>query len=304
MKWTMITILALLHLSVTSQTTLTYLETPSRLVISEVEYSRGFRDVPIRVERGKVLIEASVDGEQGYLILDTGSPGMVVNKKPVAGNEEVAFSVSRELHIQTTYIDQLSWGGIDRIGLEALAVDLGHLEESLGYNILGMLGYDMLADLTIIIDFPNQKMLLKPISRGTILHTWSPKFSAPFELEYHLPVVEAFIDGEVVRLGIDTGTGSNLISSELIGGSLEDVFTVKDKERLQGLDQEVDLVPAGIIESMKLGGKVIEHPRFLVTDLAPLKENTGLNIDGLLGYEFFKNYKCSIDFRSHRIYFW
>jgi len=305
MRWTIIAILTITYLSVTSQTTLAYLATPTtRLVSSEIEYTRGFREVPIKIERGKILIEASVDGEQGYLILDTGSPGMVINKKPIAGNDEMAFSVSRELQIQTTYVDQLSWGGIDRIGLEALAVDLGHLEASLGHNILGMLGYDMLADLTLIIDFPNQKLLLKPVDQGTILRTWSPKFSVPFELEYHLPVVEAVINGQALRLGVDTGTGSNLMSSELIEGSLASHFTLQDKERLQGLDQQVDLVEAGVMESIQLGGEVIEQPRFLSTDLAPLREATGLNIDGLLGYEFFKNYKCSIDFQSKRIYFW
>jgi hypothetical protein len=287
-----------------SQTTVAFLKKAPSLLTTNVHYTEGLKEVPIQVRKDKILVKASLDGEQGFLILDTGAPNMIVNKKVRSGNGEAAFSVSGELCVEPISINQLSWRGVEETHLEALAVDLSHLETALECKILGMIGYEMIKDLAIIIDFTNQKLLIEHKDEENVLRRFAPKYSIPFELASHLPIIEATINKQVVRLGIDTGTGSNLLDSKLTNGVLANHFTFHDIERLQGLDQQIEEVKAGTIDRLTIEGHEMLAPEFLAVDLTQLRLVTGLEIDGLLGYSFFDDYLFSIDFNKKRIYFW
>ncbi|MCG8329023.1 MAG: aspartyl protease family protein [Chitinophagales bacterium] len=305
MRWMIIILLAAIGISLNSQNTVAFLEMPHRLPDTHLSPSNtGYKEVPFILRKGKMLVEARLENEQGYLILDTGAPMMVVNQPVVKTEEAKAFSVSRDLYVESVLVNQLEWGGMEEYGLEALAIDLSHLEHSLEHNILGMLGYEMIKDLNIIIDFPEKKLLIGASETSDILWQSPPKYNFPFEMERHIPVIEVSINDQKIRLGVDTGTESNLIDSRLTEGPLKDRFEATDVEHLQGLDQQLDLVPVGFIDTLFIEGHKIINQRFLATNLEPLRSSTDLQIDGLLGYAFFKNYKCSIDFQNKRIYFW
>lgn len=304
MRWMIIILLAAIGISLNSQNTVAFLEMPHRLPDTHLSPSNtGYKEVPFILRKGKMLVEARLENEQGYLILDTGAPMMVVNQEVVKTEEAKAFSVSRDLYVESVLVNQLEWGGMEQYGLEALAIDLSHLEHSLEHNILGMLGYEMIKDLNIIIDFPEKKLLIGA-SKTDILWQSPPKYSFPFEMERHVPVIEVSINNQKIRLGVDTGTESNLIDSRLTEGAIKDHFEITDVEYLQGLDQQLDLVPVGYIDTLFIEGHKIINQRFLATNLEPLRNSTDLQIDGLLGYAFFRNYRCSIDFQNKRIYFW
>jgi hypothetical protein len=287
-----------------AQNTVAFLKTPHPLTETRLSpISTPYAVVPFKEVKGKILVTASLEGEEGFLILDTGAPMMIVNQKVEATQAARGFSVSRDVAVTSTTVGQLKWGELELHSLEALAVDLSHLERSLNHPILGMLGYEMIRSLNIIIDFP-AKQLLIGTSRDDMFWQSPPLFSLPFRMEQHVPVIEAVIGQQSLKFGIDTGTEHNLIDSRLTEGVLQDAFTATDVTYLQGLDQQLDLVPVGTIDTMSIDNRQLAEQLFLAASLEGLQSATELNIDGLLGYSFFKNYKFCIDFKYERIYFW
>jgi hypothetical protein len=305
MRWKILVLLIAISVNTFSQSTVAYLETPTRYISASLSAAYDFIDIPVQIKNEKILIEAMLDGESGYLILDTGAPGIIVNQKVIAVNGGAkAYSVNRELPIQEAYVEELRWGGIQELNMPALAVDLSHFEKSLDLRILGLIGFDVLKDYLIIIDYPARKLMVRAIGDSRELRNWAPRFSVPFELDQHVPIVEVEIDGRPVRMGMDTGTGSNLIDKHLVNEHFPGLFKAEEQARLQGLDQKVSLVPSGRLEALSVGGFEIRDEQFLLAELEALRAATGLRMDGLLGYEFFKNYRCAIDFANKRIYFW
>ena len=304
MRWMILVLLLEFYCAAPSQDSANLLYVSPGDVSFKMNTSSGLKEVDMLIKKGKILIEGELDGQRGFLILDTGAPGIIVNKKSTTSSEQAAFSVAREVNVQSVVVGELCWAGYEMSDLEAWGLDLSHLEQALGLRILGLLGYDSFKDLTLVIDFPGQKLLIEQAKPSKLIGLYQPRIEVPFELENHIPVVEATINGHNVRLGIDTGTKSNIIDSKLTQGVLASHFGNQEVERLQGLDQQIDIVTSGDIDELYLGTEMFQQLHFLNVGLEQLRAATGINIDGLLGYSFFESYKCLIDFERKRIYLW
>jgi hypothetical protein len=304
MRWMILVLLLEFYCTAPSQDSANLLYVSPGEVSFKMNTSSGLKEVDMLIKKGKILIEGELDGQRGFLILDTGAPGIIVNKKSLASSEQAAFSVAREVNVQSVVVGELCWAGYEMKALEAWALDLSHLEQALDLKILGLLGYDIFKELTVVIDFPGEKLLIEQAKPSKLIGLYQPKIEIPFELEGHIPVVEANINGYTVRLGIDTGTKSNIIDSKLTQGVLASHFGSQETERLQGLDQQIDIVTSGKIDELCLGTEKLHELHFLTVKLEQLRRATGLTIDGLLGYAFFESYKCLIDFERGRIYLW
>lgn len=304
MRWMIIVVLASICFTAPSQSTVAFLNRAPRTLTAKTTPAFGLREFPLLIKKGKVLVEATLEGENGFFILDTGAPGVVINRKLQKEAGTNAFSISRDLIVHSIVVKHMSWAGFEESDLEALAVDLSHLEQSLNHNILGLIGYEMLKDVTLIIDFPNQKLHIDSGQQSNMSRRFSPQYSFAFELENHIPVVQMVIGEQQLRFGIDTGSGGNLIDAVLVNGELSKHFVSSHEAEIQGLDQQIDRVLSGSIDKLSIENYTISDATFLATDLTQLRQATELSIDGLLGYPFFKDYKCSFDFKNNRIYLW
>jgi hypothetical protein len=304
MKKLIITLLVGIVFNVFGQNTVAILEQAERPLNAELRSSFDLIEAPLLIKKGKLLLAGTLEGENGYFILDTGAPTLVINRPIDENNSDCAYSINRDVVVQPTVVQTYSWGGLSKTNAQALAVDLSHLEKVLDIRILGLLGYEELQNRHWIFDFKKQK-LYQDQSLTTPLHKrLIPKVVLPFRLEGHLPVVRVNIGGNSYWFAIDTGAARNLIGEELVTGPLQHLFSIEQTEELQGLDQEIQLVKSGSLETIALGNKAYSNPSFLITDLAALHHATGLQIDGLLGYPFFAEHTFSIDYSTGKIFIW
>lgn len=82
-----------------------------------------------------------------------------------------------------------------------------------------LIGTDILGETPFLIDWPNQEITFSPLAENRP----NPKLTIPLEMENGLPILNARIDGQEVRLGIDTGARQSFLTprwlehSEVVG---------------------------------------------------------------------------------------
>lgn len=288
-----------------SQNTVAYLRTASLAEAApafEWTAPTGQR-IPFKLIRGMILTEASIDQEKGRFILDTGAPLLVVNDRPDAPSR-LAASFSQEIQVGETTIENFRWAGLEEKKLEALVLDISHLESAFGQSLEGMIGYNVLKDYEVYFDYENSFML-RSDPRKNVLHDHAePLYSIPFQLSDHLPVITVTIGKRKLRLGLDTGACANLIDVAALEALDAGLITWLPDEEVQGLDQNVKRVQALQLDHLEAKELAVSDLKFLSADLSQLHSEDGVALDGLLGYAFLSRFKFSINYPKGRIYVW
>ncbi len=262
---------------------------------------------PFEISRGMIIVQAQLDGEPGSFIVDTGAPLMVVNKTPDTGTQKEARSLAAAFTYAPETIDRFQWGATTCQNLDALALDISHLEASTRRPLAGMVGYNALHRFEVLFDYPQNRMAIHEARRNDLHETAAPVMEIPFVLQDHLPVITLQIGGKKLTFGIDTGAGINLIDERWLAQLPADVITLGAMEQLRGMDQQMRTVPSATISGLSLqkGGALPGgNMDFLFTDLQHLQSDTGLKIDGVLGFPFFKNLVFSINYPKRKLYIW
>ena len=269
--------------------------------VKAVPQDGDFQKIPFELANGLILVEASVNGDTGSFILDTGSPMVVVNPKNISDLQISRTQSETAFRGQPVLVKHFAWAGIEREGLEALAMDMSHLEKASQRKILGVIGYEVLRKYELMFDCRNQVLLLYEPKNSWVHLQQAPLFSARFTLQDELPVITARIGKKKVRFGLDTGGTSNLMSQELLQELPATAHGALEKEQVAGFGNLPEYKDAASIYGIQIADKTFRNSRFIFTDLSHLKR---LKVDSLLGMPFLCQYRFSINYRKGEIYFW
>lgn len=265
---------------------------------------------PIRTSfkhiRGLIFVEVEVNGEEGYFILDSGAPVVVLNTKYFSHGKEdgSAQGVSGSLQRQQIHIDGFRWGNIELEDTDLMGLDLSHLEEELGHPFKGLIGHDLLRDYELLIDYEKEELLLFKEGQTDYHQKIQPQSELSFSYQLHIPVLEVEIGGVPYDLGLDTGAEQNLISQAGFERLPKESFEVQEQTELRGADKNITEVQRFIVHESEFSGQTFEAMSFVSADISHLTAGYGLKIEGLVGYPFLSQHLCSIDFADKKIYFW
>lgn len=257
-----------------------------------------------QIIEGMMLVQAVTNNKIGNFIIDTGSPVLVINSQSDKGFKVKAKGISNTLESREILINQFSWSGIQKKGITAYTLDISHLEAASGKKIAGIIGFDILKDYEMVIDYPNQKLELLPIKKRKKKQTGSPIATIPFDMQAHLPVIKIKIGDKKMRLALDTGSEVNVLHDGLRNKISDDLITTSFKEEIQGVDKIIKVVEAVRIQSTEIKKLPFDNMKYVFTDLSHLKTESNLYIDGILGYPLLKNGKFSINYREQKLYVW
>ncbi len=257
------------------------------------------------------LVQASVDKQEGFYILDTGTPDLVLNRTYFDGelSEKVFYGINDEfLDIRTKYVD-LRIGDFE-VRVKAKIIDFSAIESLTGVPILGAIGNDAFKDCEIVFDyvFNNEFTIYRLDENGNPLNRkalhQSPSQTLPFLNKGSMPSVLACIGGQSVRLGLDSGAGANLVDKRKkspFGCCLKDL----GKKRLRGFGAAVEMTPFAEISGLAVGEIHCKPMQAFVTSLHQFNSDLkGPDIDGIMGYEFLSRYRTAINFRKKEVYIW
>lgn len=259
---------------------------------------------PFELVRGLIIVQAEINGESGNFILDTGSPMMILNGTPSCESSTQANTLNGDLMGEWQKINVFAWAGIKKFNLDALSMDIGHLEFLAGKPLKGLIGYEFFGNMDLLLDFENQQLRLVPTGGTTKMEGWKLQAEVPFEMEGHLAVIEAQIGDAKFRFGLDTGAGANLMDIGRKGEIAPELFAPIKSTNVVGLSQNSDRYQAANILETNIAGKNYWNMRYILTDISKLHNLQNNNVDGLLGFPFFQSGKFTINYGEKVIAIW
>lgn len=260
------------------------------------------------LQKGLIVVEGRLNGQAGKYILDTGAPCLVVNAAQTTVAQQSATTgqgLSESVSLTTGQARLFEFAGRSRRQLSLLALDMQHLKQAEGPAVAGLIGAELFSDAELYLDYEEQLFALLPARKNMLHQLQTARIELDIEFEGHLPVLRMTIGSKVLRFGIDSGAGSNLIDKEALAQLPADWVALLQQETVRGLDKVEQSAERLRLTQLQLSpdGPPMDMT-FLQIDFAPLRAQTGYQIDGLLGYDFLSQFRLSINYPARKLYIW
>lgn len=264
-----------------------------------------------------IFIKARADTTEGNFILDTGCPGLVLNQTyfrhyPSFRSQEIESqgvngSFGDVLH---TTVKNFSFGNSRHRQLEADLVNLGHIENSRGIKVLGLIGLQLLTQFEMIIDFEKNTIHFRETSRKEppgvghhLLADTASYSTVPVELKDDRIMVKTEIAGKKLSLLIDSGAEINILDSRLPDKVFEQV-AITGRVSLNGTgNKPVDALKAEL-SLLQIGQRRMENVPILIANLEKTCFSHGGCVDGVLGFENLSATRIGFNFVTGKMYIW
>lgn len=273
--------------------------------------------IPFSMSGNLILIQASADTTEGNFILDTGCPNLVLNltyfrNYPThALQEEEKTTMSGTVaYIAKTTINRFSLGRHDYDRVEAELVNLGHIENSKGVKIIGLIGIQFFKNCEMIIDYEKSLIYLHWISkkeaatyRHQMLNDTAAYSTIPIDLTDNRIIARTEMAGKKLKLIVDSGAETNVLDSRLPDKIFEQI-DISGRITLTGVgNKKVDALK-GTLKSMRIGDQEIGTLPVLITNLEKTCFSYNGCVDGILGFDFLSLQKIGFNFVKRKMYIW
>jgi hypothetical protein len=267
-------------------------------------------DVPVRLVKGLLLVEAEVDGRRGTFVLDSGAPALMLNKREFSApanaqalaTAEAPKGVNGPVSGMSFYaVKQFDWQGISFHDKEIPTLDLRTIEQQLGnVPLLGLIGYNLLSQYALTLDYRAARVQLRRPEAA--LASAAPLLTLPFKLRGHLPIVEVTVDGQPYQLALDCGAQTNLLDAQL-APAFAKKLRKRSQDVLRGGDSTPRTVVSGQIPEMRLGGSLpFHHQQTVFADISHLNQKPGqAAVQGIAGYPLLSQYRTTIDYVNSQL---
>ncbi|MBO9572288.1 MAG: aspartyl protease family protein [Chitinophagaceae bacterium] len=262
-----------------------------------------------------ILIQATADTTTGNFILDTGTPGLVLNKTyfreyPVIElhqHQQRSITGSGE-NAHQTVVKHFRMGGFSYYRSQAEMLNLAGIEQSKGVKILGLIGVAMLKECEMIIDYERNLIHFHHIGKKEkstyqheMLNDSSKYLVYPIEIKDNRILVRTNIANKDLRFVIDYAAETNIIDGRLPDKILDSI-EISGRVVLSGAGSKKVEALTGALSSLQVGRLQITDLPVLITNL----ENTCFGnvncINGVLGYDFLSRYKLAFNFIKRKLY--
>lgn len=273
--------------------------------------------IPFTRAGNLILVKATADTVQGNFILDTGAPHLILNITYFRNYPSTLISDAEQTSITgvgqaiyKTVINKFDFAGIQYKRIEADLANLGHIENSKGVRIFGLLGMELFRQCEMIIDYENNLIHLHVISKAEAstyqheqLRDASKYNTVPIDLMDNKIVTRLNIGGKNLKFIIDHGAETNLIDSRLSNKVFENV-NITGRVVLTGSANKKIEALAGNMNNLVIGNAKFNDLPVLITNLEKTCFNYGGCIDGILGFDFLSLHKIGFNFVNRKMYIW
>ena len=263
-----------------------------------------------------ILLRAKADTAEGFYVLDTGTPGLVLNityfrNYPVSNPSEGGGITGSAGPVSRTSVDSLRLGPLRYFHVDADLISLGHIEATKGVKIFGLLGMQLFARFEMIIDYDAGVIYLHLIGkkdppgyRDVQLADSNAYSIVPIEIEEGKIIVYLYLNGRKLKFIIDSGAETTVLDSRLPGKVFQQVVITR-RVVLGGSGSRKVEALYGAIKGLHLGDRDIASLPVLVTNLESMcgAYNTSC-LDGMLGFDFLSLHKIGFNFVNHKMYIW
>jgi predicted aspartyl protease len=262
-----------------------------------------------------ILIQARADTTNGNFILDTGAPSLVLNITYFRNYPSVLATAGGGITgsvpaVAHTTVGEFSFGTIKYRNVQANVINLGHIEDTRGMKIFGLLGVNLFKQFEMIIDYKRSVIYLHLIRKkeaatykSEMLKDTVAYNTFPIDITENKILTRAEVSGKRLNLILDTGAESNVLDSRLPNKIFENV-TINRRVTLSGSGSEKVEALYGDLKNLKIGNKTMETFPLLITNLEQMCLAYDYCIDGMLGFDFLSQHKIGFNFVKREMYLW
>ncbi|NRB60342.1 MAG: aspartyl protease family protein [Winogradskyella sp.] len=271
--------------------------------------------IPFKVIDQLIIVEVNLLNKKGNFIIDTGSASLILNSKHFryARKQKDEGKQTSGIHneiedVKEKHLRILSIKDINLKKLSADVIDLSHIEKTKKIKVLGIIGHSVLKDFELFIDMHlNQLTISKVDKNGNKLsekvYAETISDSINFKLKKHTIILDALIGNKKVTFGLDTAAEYNQLNKKLSLDVL-DYFYPTNQLSLTGASGKKKKVLVGKLYKVKLNDSIYFGPmKTVLTNLKKMNNAFGTKLDGILGFEFFKQKRTIINYRKKKLYF-
>ncbi len=269
--------------------------------------------IPIEVYGDHTFIKVQINGSEDLdYIFDTGDGLAILNINDAAklgissGSDETITSAEGSISGKRVKHNEFSIGGAPIHDVELHETDLSHLEISIGKNIDGIIGYDLLKNYVVKLDYDKSQMeLYKPgdYSYSGTGAAYSIKLSAA--KNPHISGTTVFANGEAIKgeFFVDTGAKATV--------DFNTPYVEKNKLASKVGDSYIYLVAGlgateyehhkGKVQSFSIGSiKIDEMPVGLSHAKHGIQNHK--KISGIIGGALLKKFNVIMDYSRKKMY--
>jgi len=257
--------------------------------------------IPFVKTDGLMLLEAQIDGVQGYLIFDTGADALILNRE---SNEhtDVFETIDGSVAMSAYDITSLTVGNLTFENLPAYGRDLSQLLNNPQINLLGIIGSGLFNNEVLHID--NENNLIEIYPRKYLDKIEEENYVvSKIQIQDDLIIVPVKISNQEFSFILDTGSSTSFIDAKVVNANSE-LLSFSDKrisvKSTSDQKHSSRILSADKITISNLSIKQLEMGQ---ADLNAISKEMDTQIDGILSLSQLPISEVIIDFEQSLVYF-
>ncbi|MGI4735063.1 MAG: retropepsin-like aspartic protease [Janthinobacterium lividum] len=252
--------------------------------------------LPFKLVGGLIVLQQlSLNGQRGDFILDTGNAAaLLVERTAFTGQLRTSprhltgHGSTGTVAIQELPVTSFQLGAARYTGFTAHALSLAAIRAYVGGHLLGVIGYGLLREYEVVIDYPHRRVSFYSLRAGAPpARPFVRQDSLAFVLVGGAPIANGYLGTVPVALLLDTGAAANQLDEVLCRTLAPDARPVLvDTEHNTGVDGHRQLTQRGTLPSLVLGPTTWKALPVQVTTLYQPISGRALAYQGILGYPF------------------
>lgn len=289
----------------------------SRQLFSFSHYDSTSCTIPFVRAGNLIIVKGRVDTTEGNFILDTGAPHLVLNiiyfrhyQSNVEAEAEQTSITGTGTEVVRTRVKTFSLGRLQYLSGEADLVDLGHIENSKGLKVLGLLGMELFMQCELIIDYEKNLLYLHRLSRKEASTYKSEHLGEaagyrtfPIEMIKNRIIISTAMEGKKMKFVFDCAAESNVLDSRSPDRIMKNV-TITRRVLLTGANNRKVEALYGNLANLAMGDLPLGTLPVLITNLERTCFSDIGCIDGVLGFDFLSGKKIGFNFVNRKMYVW
>ncbi|MGV3539656.1 MAG: aspartyl protease family protein [Rufibacter sp.] len=290
---------------------------PEAFFAPYIESDSASAVIPFTRAGNLILIKASADSTEGNFILDTGAPHVVLNityfrhypMNRSAQAEQTSVTGGGQPMVNTV-LKKFTLGPYRYFRGTASLANLGHLENTKGVKILGLLGMELFKQFEMIIDYERNLLYLHLLHKkeaksykSTQLADTAAYHEVPIYFKDNKVVTSTQVAGKKLEFIIDSGAETNLLDSRLPDKILEHV-DITGRVILTGTGNKKVEALLGSVGNLLIGNRNFGALDVLLTNFEKTCFSYNGCVNGVLGYSFLSRKKVGFNFVTNKMYIW
>ncbi|RYY38583.1 MAG: hypothetical protein EOO08_14025 [Chitinophagaceae bacterium] len=273
--------------------------------------------IPFNRVGNLILVQAQADSIEGNFIFDTGAQHVLLNSTyfrdytaTTVTDVESSGINGGTAPLQRITLGKLRLGTLGYPRIDADLGELGHIENSKGVRILGLLGMELFRDCEILLDYDENLLYIHRLrKREAALYTnvaaQSPPSEyteLPIELKENYILVRTTVAGKELRFVMDSGAETSVIDSRLPNSVLEGLVVTR-RIQLNGSSRKKEAV-FGTLPELTVGPHQLKNVPMLVSNLEQSCFSQFDCINGILSFDALSPRRIGFNFVTRKLYLW